>query len=357
MSVADPRSIESEVARAWPPAEWRDLHVVLAVSGGPDSVAMLRALLEIKGRDKGRGQLFVAHLNHGLRGCEADADRTWLTVLCQRFGLTLRAETADVSALAGEQGDGWEAAARSMRYEFLTRVAEEVGARWVAVGHNRDDQVETVLHRLIRGTGVAGLAGMPRVRPLSPSVTLARPLLNVPREDVLAYLREIDQDYRVDATNEEARFMRNRLRHRLLPQIRREYCPEIDGTLLQLAQQAAETQQLIDGIAAELSVGCVEVDEPAKAGGESGKGPLIGASGVRIDCRGLCEQPPLLVREVCRAAWRRANWPLQAMGFEQWQQLATLSASRGEPPAISLPGGVRAEIRGGILRLTQGGGR
>src|ERR1043165_9367395 len=101
-------NLEVEVGHSWPAAEWRDVHVVLAVSGGADSVAMLRAVAKVKEHDGGAGRLYVAHLNHGSRGAEAEADQDWLASLCDRHKLPLELGRADVPALAGEQGDGWE---------------------------------------------------------------------------------------------------------------------------------------------------------------------------------------------------------------------------------------------------------
>lgn len=311
---------------------------------------MLRAVNTLKQRAGGRGRLIVAHLNHGLRGPDAAADQNWLQLLCDRLELPLQTETVDVAALAVEIGDGWEAAARSARYDFLTRIAEQVGARWVAAGHNRDDQVETILHRLIRGTGLAGLAGMQTSRPLSPTVTLVRPLLEVSRAQIVEYLNAIKQDYRVDTTNADVRFTRNRLRHQLLPLIRSEFNADFDATLLRLSQQAAETQQVIDESAALLVAKCVRIDWPKESdSGDSDKS--FSADGIRIDCRGLSGKVPPMVREVCRTAWREANWPLQAMGFDQWQQLALLVAGNDRQPQICLPGGIQAQSVDGVLLM------
>ena len=282
---------------------------------------------------------------------DAAADQEWLQLLCDRLELPLQTETVDVAALAVERGDGWEAAARSARYDFLTRTAEQVGARWVATGHNRDDQVETILHRLIRGTGLAGLAGMQTSRPLSPTVTLVRPLLEVSRAQIVEYLSAIEQDYRVDATNADVRFTRNRLRHRLLPLIRSEFHADFDATLLRLSEQAAETQQVIDESAALLVAKCVRIDWPSKESDSGDSDKSFAADGIRIDCRGLSGTPPLMVREVCRTAWREANWPLQAMGFDQWQQLALLVAGNDRQPQICLPGGIQAQSVDGVLLM------
>ena len=344
MSAEPSHRLELAVATAWPPADWCDMHVVLAVSGGPDSVALLRAVSALKQHAGGRGRLFVAHLNHGLRGPDAAADQIWLRLLCDRLGLSLHVGTTDVAALASDQGDGWEAAARSARYDFLTRTAEQVGARWVATGHNQDDQVETVLHRLIRGTGLSGLAGMQWARPLSPTVTLVRPLLEITRVQVIEYLNALGQDHRVDASNADPRFTRNRLRHQLLPLIRSEFKADFDATLLRLSQQAAESQQVIDEFAALLVTKCVRIDWPLKKSDSGDSDTSFAADGVQIDCRCLSGMPPLMVREVCRTAWREANWPLQAMGFDQWQQLASLAVGCGGHSKICLPGGISAKL-------------
>ena len=155
------------LAAAWPAAKWRSVHVVVAVSGGADSMALLRGLLELKRRDGGAGAVHAVHVNHQLRREAAEADEAWVRAECRRLGVPLEVERADVTTLAAKQGDGLEAAARTARYATLTSAAERLGARFVALGHTRDDQVETVLFRVLRGTGLRGLAGMPGMRRLS----------------------------------------------------------------------------------------------------------------------------------------------------------------------------------------------
>ena len=354
MTSQESEAFELAVEQAWPAAEWRDVHVVLAVSGGPDSVALLRAALAIKGRAGGRGRIHLAHLNHGLRGTAAAADQAWLAALCRPLGVPLEVAHTDVSALAAEQGDGWEAAARTARFDFLRDTAERLGARFVAVGHTADDQVETVLHRLIRGTGVAGLAGMPATRPLAPTVALVRPLLGVGRREVLAYLDAIGQGYCRDVTNDEPRFTRNRLRHQLLPLLRSDFNPDVDRAVLRLAKQAGELQQAIGRIADELVTRCVNFERAPAADVASKPNANAAAAPVaelRIDCRLLADQPPVVVREVCKAAWSRAGWPLQEMGFDQWQQIACLATGDAAVAPVNLPGGIRGQRLGTTLHL------
>jgi tRNA(Ile)-lysidine synthase len=341
MSIPVAHPLEQQLAAAWPIDQWRDVHVLAAVSGGPDSVAMLRALIALKDRAGGAGKLIVAHLNHQSRGAESDADQQWLTAQCREWKLPLELGRANPAELAAEQGDGWEAAARAVRYDFLRQTAERVGARWVALAHTADDQVETVLHRLLRGTGLAGLAGMPRVRALSPSVALVRPLLDVRRAEVLDYLAAIGQGFRQDATNLDTRFTRNRLRHELLPLLRTEYNAQADEALARLAQQAGEAQQVIASLVDDLAKQCLGPDRAAAS---------RPAETMRIDCRPLADVPPLVVRELLKTAWTRAGWPLQSMGFGEWQQLAELAQGTPASP-LNLPGGIQAQVRDSFVVL------
>jgi tRNA(Ile)-lysidine synthase len=315
---------DRRLTEAWPVQEWRDSHVLIGVSGGPDSVAMLRGLVSLKADAGGAGKLYVAHLNHQMRGTAANSDADWVQGLCEHVRAPLVTERADVAAISDEQGDGWEAAARCARYSFFRRTAEQLGARFVAVGHTADDQVETVLHRILRGTGIEGLAGMRLARALSLSIVLVRPLLSVRRSDVLRYLAAIGQDYRIDRSNEEKCFTRNRIRQELLPSLRETYNKNIDDALLRLALQAADTQFIISAFANRLADECVAVSQDA----------------LQINCARLATEHCALVREVCRIAWARAGWPEQAMSFEKWNLLAS-SAQQASTASFALPGNIR----------------
>jgi tRNA(Ile)-lysidine synthase len=342
MTNTQQHTLEDRLSRAWPPHAWCDSHVVLAVSAGPDSVALMRAMLAVKARCGGGGNLFVAHCHHALRGAAADADQAWLEALCGRLDLTLQAARLDPEAIAAAAGNGWEAAARHARYRFLRETAENLGARFVATAHTADDQVETVLHRILRGTGLKGLAGMPRHRPLSPCVTLIRPLLDVSRAEVVEYLSGIGQDYRIDESNQDTRWTRNRLRHELLPMLRRQYNLQVDEALLRLAALAAETHQAIAASARQLVGECVSLEWNAPSDANSA------VVRIRIDGRRIANAPLPLVREVCRTAWQRAQWPLQAMGFDQWQKLAEFVTGGRDVP-LTLPGRIRAWRENDVL--------
>ena len=327
---------EKKLALAWPPPHWRDVTVLVALSGGADSVALLRAMAALRTADTSPqcvGALCAAHLNHRLRGEEADADERFVAELCRRWDIPCEVGHADVAAELPPGGAGLETVARNARYQFLESAAARCGARYVAVAHTADDQAETILHRILRGTAVAGLSGMPRARPLG-HAGLLRPLLDFRRSEVLGYLSDIGQPFRTDRTNADLRFTRNRLRHELLPHLAREYNPNVVEALLRLGRLAGEVQQWMQQQVEPLREACCRaIERPGR--------------GVHLDPRRLESEPAALVRELLVNVWRRQGWPMQQMGFEQWDLLADLARAAGKPSGPvrkqTLPGGIMAE--------------
>jgi tRNA(Ile)-lysidine synthase len=312
---------------------------VVAVSGGPDSVALLRALVDLR-RETAPGLLVVAHLNHQLRGAESDADEAFVRDLHARLaaagaaGLGLRSGRIDVAGLAHAQGANLEATARGVRYDWLARVAAETGCRAVATGHTADDQAETVLHRLLRGSGLRGLRGIAPCRTLRPGVDVIRPLLSATRSEVRAYLQAAGQDYCRDSSNCDTAYTRNRIRHELLPHLAERYNPAVVAVLARLAEQACEEYALLEAQARALLA--------------DAELPRAGALLV-FDRGRLTAAPRGLLREALRLAWEREGWPLGAMGFADWERLAAVAC--GETPASDLPGGIGARCREGVLQL------
>ena len=245
--------------------------------------------------------------------CSRDrtVDAAFVADLAKRLDLIVAVGEADVARLASEQGDGIEAAARQSRYKFLQQMAEQQGARYVATAHTLDDQAETVLFNVLRGTGLSGLAGIPRVRPLGPAASLIRPMLSIRRCEVISYLAEIEQDYCVDPTNASSDFARNRIRHELLPLVRREFNRDIDGALCRLSHLAGDAQRVIEKLADELLDRCASQDKKLDA--------------VVVNTKPLVEVDRHLIRELFIALWRREQWPLQDMGFNEWEMLATIA--------------------------------
>jgi tRNA(Ile)-lysidine synthase len=336
--------LPNRLVAAWSAAEWRDVHVLIAVSGGPDSMALLRALLAGKQQVGGAGKLFVGHVDHSLRGDDSIADADWLAGECRRLSLPLFIEKAHVGAIAEVRGDGIEEAARSTRYEILTRMAETLGARFVALGHHRDDQIETILFRLLRGSGLRGLAGMPATRPLSQSVAAVRPLLNVSRREIEFYLQAIGQDSRHDETNLDAELAaRNAIRQELLPQITERFGANATAAILRVAEQAAEAQSLIDALAAELLERCQRQVE---------RFPNGDVAALSFAVAPLADQSPLLASEALRSAWREAGWPEQAMTHAWWRRLAQFAQSPEHALPLNLPGDIHASrSEPGVLSL------
>ena len=211
--------------------------VLAAVSGGPDSVFLLYLLLSMK-NELGI-EVRAAHLNHGLRGREADADAAFVRMLAGKLGVPVTIKKLDVKAISRKKKQSIETAAREARREFLQATARKHRCGKIATGHTRDDQAETVLMHLVRGSGLAGLAGIPRVN--GPFI---RPLLGIGRADLLAYLDRNKLAYRMDRTNQDLEFTRNRIRHRLLP-VLREFNPRISYALAGLSQIVRSDLDLI----------------------------------------------------------------------------------------------------------------
>jgi tRNA(Ile)-lysidine synthase len=210
--------------------------VIVAVSGGADSVALLHALWQLKAELA--IEIIVAHLNHGIRGVEADQDQEFVEELCGRLGIRLVVEKANVPALAAEMRVGIEEAARKVRYEFLQRVAKENDAGKIATAHTADDQVETVLLNIIRGCGLDGLSGMPSVRE-----NIIRPLINIYRAEVESYLNENGLAWQIDTSNLSLDYTRNRVRHRLIPFLEEEFNPNVKKAVLSLSRLAKDESE------------------------------------------------------------------------------------------------------------------
>lgn len=320
-------------------ADWPGPGIV-AVSGGADSVALLRALHAVG------IPVTVAHVNHKLRGAESDADEDFVLRLCDNLGLQCRVKAVDVATVA--RGGNLEATARRVRYEFFREVATLFGAGWIATAHTADDQAETVLHRLLRGTGLQGLRGIAAHRPLPspaalqalPSATpppgrtsIIRPLLTITRTEILDYLREIHQPYREDTSNVDPRFTRNRIRHELLPLLKT-FNPDVVSALGHLAEHAGEAHTVLSALAGQL---LAEAERPRAA------------NTVVLDAAILAAAPRAVLRVALRQIWEREGWPLANMNFAAWNRAVAIAAGRVR--ACDFPGGVTMRTTGRVVQL------
>ncbi len=229
--------------------------ILLALSGGPDSVCLFHLLNGLK--EQLDFSLGLAHVNHGLRGMESDADETFVRELAKEYHLPLHVTFADVPLLKETLGTGTEDAARQARYEFFHRIMTEEGYDKTALAHNMNDQAETILHRLLRGAGLNGLAGM---RPLRDGLFI-RPLLETSRSEIEGWLREKEHAARLDSTNHELDYTRNRIRLELLPELQK-YNPDLIRTLSSMSRSLAFDRNYLEEEAARMAERCL-----TKAGG------------------------------------------------------------------------------------------
>jgi len=218
--------------------------VGVAVSGGADSVALLRLLLEL--RSQLGVVLSVVHFNHGLRGAESEADEQFVAQLAQQNGLELRCNRGDVMNYAASRHLSTEAAARQLRYQYFRGLLGEKRLNCIATGHTLDDQAETVLLKLVRGAGTRGLAGIYPRLPVGGSqisVAIVRPLLSTRRSRLEAYLKEIGQEWREDSSNRDLRHARNRVRLGIVPRLERSLNPAVRETLAETAEIARAEEE------------------------------------------------------------------------------------------------------------------
>jgi tRNA(Ile)-lysidine synthase len=306
---------------------------VVGLSGGPDSVCLAKILhdLYVSGNI---AKLVLAHLNHQLRGSESAADEAFVLALAQAWRLPCHTSRLDVALEAKQSGANLEEAARRYRYDWLTRIALQEGAVWVAAGHTADDQAETVLFRLLRGSGLQGLGGMRERRPLAPGLELIRPLLNVRRQAIIAFLEEHGQSYRQDSSNRDVRFTRNQLRHELLPLLAQRYNPAVADILCRLAEQAREAHEEV----------VLRADDLLARAELPRAGEII-----VLAVEELARASRPVQRELFRRVWLREGWPMGRMTFDAWQSVAQLV--EGNATTLDLPEGITARRVGRVVQL------
>ena len=318
--------------------------VICALSGGADSVCLLHWLLSLAAERQLR--VCAAHFDHRLRGAESERDAAFAARLCESRGVTLFSGSGDASAWAAERGLGTEEAARELRYAFFEKTAAELPGSRVATAHNADDNAETLLMRLGRGSGLRGLGGIPPVRGI-----YIRPLLQTERSTILRYLRENELEWVEDSTNGEDAYTRNRLRHRVLPLLREEY-PGFVRSVSACAERLREDEAYLSAQAAALL--------PPEAGEEGA---------LSFSAAALAAAPrPLALREpLGRAAGGRASpggggGPFRGGGIARrrpgpagirqapaLRPAAESAAPAGDPPAVERLGPSPAGASGGLL--------
>jgi len=282
----------------------------VAVSGGADSVFLLHALHELAPR--WNLHLSVVHIDHGIRGPASHDDAEFVRSRAASFALPFHLQTADVPAI----DDNLEQAARRVRHDFYGRLLTDGTLHRIATGHTRSDQAETVLYRLLRGSGLAGLAG---ILPVT-SEGLVRPLLNIDRAEIETWLRARNIPWREDVTNSDISYARNRLRHRVLPLLREDYNPNLDHALAQLAILARDEEQYWDH---EISTILA---------------PLLAAPGPLILPTSLLTGSPAVARRIIRRAVEVVKGDLRQIDFPHIERVLQMAGATEGHDRVQLPG-------------------
>jgi tRNA(Ile)-lysidine synthase len=309
--------------------------LVVAVSGGADSVCLLHILVRLQKELKVK--LHIAHLNHQLRGAESEADASYVADLARQLAIPATMEKRDVKGYQARERLSLEEAAREVRYSFLAQVAGAIGAERVAVGHTRDDQIETILMHLIRGSGTRGLRGL---QPATlwqsgvDSLTIIRPLLEISHQETENYCHQHRLTPRLDASNLSLSPLRNRIRQQLLPLLE-SYNPSVAEALLRTGRIAGDDIDFLDEQVARLW------DEVARQEKKS----------IILDKKGFDQLPPTLKRYLLRALVERllgSAKDIEMRHVEEMMSLATKAAGK----RLSLPGGLTFSVEYNRYLLT-----
>lgn len=347
--TADSNRIQLEL----PVDFWNAPRVLVAVSGGSDSLALILTLQHhVRELTQSRPvpEVIAFHFDHRWQDHSGELARWVETTLKDRGITTVLRRREDNEAVqrrtanedANRVGPQSEGKARAQRYAALAEVAESLGATYALTGHTRDDQAETVLMRIARGTGLAGLGGIRQQRQLSEHCQLLRPLLHESRQRLRDCLQGIGQEYWDDPTNADPHWTRNRVRLSVLPWLRQNLSPQIDASLMRLGQLASEHHEVVHCLA------------------EAHRGAVLECRDEHliIDVRPWSRLPESVVRTLLVYWWGRANFPQQEMDLEHWRRLASLVCRPVDdgsqprwPSELHFPGPIVAKRSAGVLRI------
>ncbi len=307
--------------------------VLVGVSGGPDSVALLHLLFSL--REELNIQLHVAHLNHMFRGEEAKGDASFVRDLAERWNLPCTVRALDVPAYGRERNLSAQVAAREVRYCFFREVLRATGANKLALGHHADDQAESVLMNLFRGSGLQGLAGMAPMR----ENLYIRPLLAVRRREIEEYCREHQLATRLDPSNLKSIYLRNKIRNRLLPLLEEEYCPGIVPVLARMAGQLRDEHEFLEQLSRQAYRQIQASCRPGQ---------------VVLDRQALSLQPRALARRMIRLAWEEIQGNRQDLTFDHVEDILERLEKGGPEKILELPCGVKAKMSLQTVTLFKG---
>lgn len=306
--------------------------LVVAVSGGADSVSLLDACVRLSERGKLPVKIFAAHLNHQLRGEESDGDEAYVRQLSAELGIECLIERIAVADFASAEKRNLEATARRLRYEFLARAAENFGTTFVCTAHTMDDQAETILMRLLRGTGAEGMRGIRHVSQISETARLIRPMLTVTRAEVLAHCARYKLEFRQDSSNLSSELTRNRIRQELVPLLQ-SFNRRSNETLIRFAELITDDDDCLRQIA-------VEALAEARAGNT-------------LDAKLLKKYHPSIQRRVLRLWLEESRGSLLRIEAVHISALESLILREHGGRVIELPGGWQVRRQSDVLEIAR----
>ncbi|MBO4235280.1 MAG: tRNA lysidine(34) synthetase TilS [Firmicutes bacterium] len=355
------------------------MSVVIGFSGGPDSLCLFDLLLDLK--DELGLNLYPVHINHNLRGEASDSDQRFCEEFAHENRLTLRVFTFDCKAAAEKEGITTEEAGRNFRYESFLEVAAEAKSVHpeadvaIAVAQNADDQAETVLMRILRGTGVDGLSGIPYKRPATrkrdvadgqaaagdrTAVNIIRPLLDIYRKEILEFCKEKNLEPCIDQTNDEPLYSRNKLRLELIPKLEKDYNPNVKEALLRLAAAAADDRTMLESLAESIYKDEVRIkaDDTHGAACAASIEGTVGAAGIvadnsriiSLDRHSLIEAEPAVRRRVIALALKDAGLT-EDVGSVHYEAIADVLSSDNPSAKTNLPNGYSVWRVYGTLKM------
>ncbi len=306
--------------------------IIVGVSGGADSVCLLKVLLEIK--DEFNLTLYAVHVNHGLRGCEADKDQSYVEELCKDWEIPVKTYFIDIRALSKKLSISEEEAGREARYKLFNKVLKSTDSNYIAVAHNRDDQAETVMLNILRGAGLDGLCGMSMKQG-----NIIRPLLNISRNQISEYLRNNSIHYCTDSSNVSSEYARNRVRNELFPEIRRLFGINPVNQLFRLSNLVGEDRDLLDQVSKSSYDAVVLSDE----------------DNVELSAAGLRSLSNAIAKRIIRLAWERINSSRKNLESVHVDQIITLCQNNRTGKKVKLKNGIEVLLSYDRLIFTKAG--
>jgi len=306
--------------------------VLAAVSGGPDSVFLLQVLAGLKRKLK-LGEITVCNLDHQLRGKESEEDSSFVKSLTGRMGLRYAHKKADIGKIKSKE-ISTEETARSVRYKFFSECARKFGSNVIATGHTLDDQAETVIMRLIKGSSLKGIVGVAPVRTHGP-YRIIRPLIELEKKEIVACLRAAGAKYRVDSSNSGNLYFRNTVRNEILPFLER-YNPRLKRVLFTLADHLREDFDFIER-------------EKLVAGSAAARD---GAKGQTIELKDIIVQPKAIQKEILRDMLEKSGGSVKKLSFKHWKDMEALIRRKPKGSSVHLPGGVEIKRTENSLTFT-----